>query len=145
MSRPKAVERLKMLVDRSVTQITSAGHGNVCLFESSQKGPQEIARSPHRAGKLVRNDGVGYPPGVYSHGVFIENLYSGAHLVKNTQGDIYIADFRDVFQNTGLVSQYGCRNYGNSGVLCSAYDNVSLKRLSTVDNKLIHKYITNPF
>ena len=79
MLSPKRCKCFQVLVDRPVSKVAAAGHGNISVVEAAQQGAQEIGGGTHGAGQIVGDLRVLYPTGVDKIGVLIYKLNDSTH------------------------------------------------------------------
>ena len=92
-----------MLVDRTVAQWTSAGHGNSCLIEFSEERSEEIIRSTHLSCILIRYAELIYCSRIDPVGVLAYILDLCTQFFKDLDTDSDIADLGHVFYDTWFI------------------------------------------
>ena len=106
---------LQMLVDRTHSEVTAAGQGDLRVMETAEKSAQQIVRRAHTAYSVMgRFIGVDRS-GVDIQRVLIHAAHHRAHILQDVgdQGDV--GDVRDIFNAAGLVAKHdgGDDRYGS--------------------------------
>ena len=125
---------LDVLVDRTATDVASAGQRYAGAAKARQQRTDIIGRSAHAAGKIKRYVGTVDGRGVDLHqALFGIPVHLGAQVTQRLHGDVDVLDVGQVFNHAGRAAQDRGGDDGDRGILAAADADDAFQPVSACD------------
>ena len=139
--RAESLEALDMLVNRSDTEVASAGKTDIRPSPAPELRADQVIRPAHLPDKLIRRHSALRRSRVYLDRVPRQHTYPASHRGQNLERESHVAYRRDVLYYTFIVYQQRRQYYRHSRVLRAADLDRSAERPAAVYDYLFHNYL----
>ena len=127
---------LKVLVDRTNTEVTAAGKGDLGVMKTSEQRAQKVVGRTHAAhvlaDRLISVDGSG----VDIERVLIDAAHHRAHILEDRRDQGDVGDIRYILDAAGLVTEHHGGDNRDRRVLGAADGDFTVERFTAVDYDL---------